>query len=206
MNKLRGPHGSRSRKQSPATEDAAKPPHATTRTVPNRVGPGAFRFASTRSQDRRRQRAVLWAVTVLCALSLAGAAQATSRPARPAHAARALAVNDEGHLHVVGESGADLIEEGPVTGTIPGSVQVHFNIGAIITATFVLYPRGGGTLAGHSSGALNSSGRYSSFGGTMAVTSGTGRYRHAHGTGGFYGVVNRKTDAATVQTRGTLHY
>ncbi len=174
MNKLRGLQGSTSRKQPQQTESA-----------PNSLGPGAFRFASTRGQDREKHRAVLWALAVLAALSLAGAAQASPRPIRSARAARALTVNDEGHLRVVGESGADLIEEGPVTGTIPGSVRVHFNIGAIITATFVLYPRGGGSLAGHGSGALNSSGRYSSFGGTMAVTSGTGRYRHAHGTGGF---------------------
>ena len=93
-----------------------------------------------------------------------------------------------------------------MTGTLPGSVRVRFNIGAVIIASFVLYPHGGGTLTGHGSGELHSSGRYSSFGGTMAVTGGSGHYQHAHGTGGFYGVVNRKTFALVVQTRGTLHY
>jgi hypothetical protein len=117
-----------------------------------------------------------------------------------------LSVNDEGRLHQVGESGADLIEEGPVTGTLPGSARVRFNIDAVITASFTLYPRGGGSISGHGSGELHSSGRYSSFGGTMSVSHGSGRYQHAHGTGGFYGTVNRKTFALVVQTRGTLRY
>ncbi len=145
-------------------------------------------------------------VAVLALLSVAGTALAASRPAPGAWAARSLTANDEGHLHLIGESGSNLIEVGPTTGTLPGSVRAQFNIGAVIKTTFTLYPRGGGTLNGHGSGALHSSGLYSSFGGTMEVTSGTGRYRHAHGTGGFYGTVNRKTFALVVQTRGTLHY
>jgi hypothetical protein len=143
---------------------------------------------------------------MLLVLGLAGTAWAASLHSAPARTARVLVVNDEGHLRKVGESGADLIEEGSVTGTLPGSVRVRFNIGAVIIASFVLYPHRGGTLTGHGSGELHSSGRYSSFGGTMAVTGGSGHYQHAHGTGGFYGVVNRKTFALIVQTRGTLHY
>jgi hypothetical protein len=34
-----------------------------------------------------------------------------------------------------------------------------------------------------------------SFAGTLTVSRGTGRYAHAHGHGGFYGVINRKTYA-----------
>ena len=40
----------------------------------------------------------------------------------------------------------------------------------------------------------------------MSITRGTGRYVHAHGSGGFYGVLNRKTYALTVQTTGRLSY
>ena len=47
---------------------------------------------------------------------------------------------------------------------------------------------------------------YLSFGGTLTVTHGTGRYAHAHGQGGFYGTIDRKNYAVTIQTTGTLYY
>jgi len=144
------------------------------------------------------------AVTALAATSTALAASHTASPR--ARTARTLVANDEGRLKKKDESGPNLLEEGPATGTLPGWVRVKFNIGATIKAWFVLYPRGGGSISGKGEGALHSTKRYASFGGHMSVTSGTGRYRHARGSGGFYGVVDRETLALTVQTRGTLHY
>ena len=124
-----------------------------------------------------------------------------------AWAAQAQVANDEGSLHLVGESGANLVEEGQMTGTLPGRAKLLFSIGATVSATFTLYPRSGGSVSGHGSGKLTSSGRYASFGGSMAVTSGTGRYKHAHGTGGFYGTILRKSPyPVVVQTRGTLSF
>ena len=124
-----------------------------------------------------------------------------------AWAAQAQVANDEGSLHLVGESGANLVEEGQMAGTLPGRAKLLFSIGATVSATFTLYPRSGGSVSGHGSGKLTSSGRYASFGGSMAVTSGTGRYRHAHGTGGFYGTILRKSPyPVVVQTRGTLSF
>jgi hypothetical protein len=119
---------------------------------------------------------------------------------------RELNVRDEGHLHMVSESGSRIAEEGPVTGTLPGSVRVRFIIGPTVTASFTIYPHGGGSISGNGSGTLHSSGLYSSFGGSMSVTHGTGRYTHARGSGGFYGVINRRTLALTVQTIGKLRY
>jgi hypothetical protein len=124
-----------------------------------------------------------------------------------AWAAQAQVANDDGNLHLVGESGADLVEEGQMTGTLPGRAKLLFSIGATVSATFTLYPRSGGSISGHGSGKLTSSGRYASFGGSMAVTSGTGRYKHAHGVGGFYGTILRKSPyPVVVQTRGTLSF
>ncbi len=160
-----------------------------------------------RSLPGRKRHVAVCAGVMLALFGVLGTVQAASGSSSPhAQTARTLVANDEGHLHKVGESGADLIEEGSVTGTLPGRVRVGFNIGAVVEATFTLYPHGGGTLSGHGSGELHSSGRYASFGGTMRVTSGSGRYSHARGTGGFYGTVNRKTYALVVQTRGTLRY
>lgn len=127
-------------------------------------------------------------------------------PASPvARAAGKLSVRDEGHLHLEHESGSLLLEEGRATGTLPGSVKVRFDVGATVTAYFTIYTDGG-SITGHGKGALHSTGAYSTFGGTLSVTSGSGRFAHAHGSGGLYGAINRRTDALTVQTIGTLYY
>ncbi len=117
-----------------------------------------------------------------------------------------VSVKDEGHLHLVGESGSNLVEEGPVSGTVPGRVRVDFNIGPTVRASFTIYARGGGSISGHGEGSLHSTGLYSTFGGSLAVAHGTGRYAHAHGSGGLYGAINRKTYALTVQAIGKLYY
>jgi hypothetical protein len=139
----------------------------------------------------------------------AGTGRSTGRPGRSgptATAAHVLNVKDEGHLREVGESGSDLVEEGPVTGTVPGRVKVNFNVGPTIYSSFTIYPRSGGSISGHGSGLLHSTGKWSTFGGSVTVTRGTGRYAHAHGTGQMYGVINRKTLALKVQTIGKLYY
>lgn len=121
-------------------------------------------------------------------------------------AARTLNVTDTAHLHLTGTSGSLLIEEGPASGALPGTVGVHFRIGATVSGSFTIYPRGGGSISGHGSATLRSAGTYASFGGSMSVSGGSGRYAKAHGSGGFYGVVNRRTDELTVQTTGKLVY
>ncbi len=126
-----------------------------------------------------------------------------------AHATRTLNVTDTAHLHFLKESGSQLIDEGPAAGELPGTVRVSFNVGATMTATFTIYAHGG-SLVGHGSGVLhknkNQSDVYVSFGGSMTVSHGTGRYANAHGQGGFYGVIDRNNYAVTVQTTGTLSY
>jgi hypothetical protein len=123
-----------------------------------------------------------------------------------AGAAHVMNVKDEGHLHSVRSSGAELVEEGPVSGTIPGKVKVSFNIGATISAKFTIYANGGGSISGHGGGALHSTSVYSTFGGSLTVTGGSGRYAHAHGNGTLSGAINRKTYALTVQAVGKLYY
>jgi hypothetical protein len=123
-----------------------------------------------------------------------------------AHAARTLNVTDVAHLHLVGTSGELLEEEGPATGALPGKVKARFDVSTSITGSFVFYPNGGGSITGNGSARLHSTGTYSSFGGTLAVSHGTGRYVHAHGSGGLYGTVNRHTDALVIQTTGKLSY
>jgi hypothetical protein len=132
---------------------------------------------------------------------------AAARPPILARAARTLKVNDTGYLHLLHASGSILSEVGSVSGTLPGAASVRLDVGENVTATFTIHVRGGGSIVGHGSASLHSSGRYSSFGGTLSVTGGTGRFAHAHGAGKLYGVIERRSDSLTVQTReGTLHY
>jgi hypothetical protein len=172
--------------------------------------------------DARRVLAV--ALITLGAMGLAGTAHSAAtrstqhagaalspirRAARTppvASVAHVLNVKDEGHLHSVHSSGSELAEEGPVSGTVTGKVKVSFNIGATVTAKFTIYAHGGGSISGHGGGALHSTGVYSTFGGSLAVTGGSGRYAHAHGSGTLSGTINRKTYALTVQTAGKLYY
>jgi hypothetical protein len=125
-----------------------------------------------------------------------------------AHSARLLKVNDSGHLHLLHAYGEVIEEEGKASGTLPGIVFVHMTVGAAnVTASFTIRSEGGGSIEGHGEAALHSSGRYSSFAGTLSVSHGTGRYAHAHGQGKLYGTIERtKTKHLTVQTIGTLDY
>lgn len=121
-------------------------------------------------------------------------------------AARTLNVTDEAHLHLVRAYGSSYIEQGHATGALPATITVNFKIGATVSGTFTIYPKGGGSISGRGDAQLRSTGTYASFGGHMTVSHGTGRYSHARGSGGFYGTVNRHTNALVVQTTGRLTY
>jgi hypothetical protein len=140
------------------------------------------------------------------ARSLAHEPTATASRRTHARAARVLSINDTGHLNLLHASGAVLLEQGPSSGTLPGTVKVHMVVAADVQATFTITSSAGGSIEGHGVATLHSSGRYSSFAGTLSVSHGTGRFAHAHGTGRLYGVINRRTDALTVQTIGNLNY
>jgi hypothetical protein len=128
------------------------------------------------------------------------------RAAPSAHAAGVVNVTDTAHLHLVGESGSLIAEEGYATGQLPGTVKARFDIGANVTVYYTIYPRSGGSITGHGRAALHSSERYSTFGGTLLVSRGTGRFAHARGSGGLYGAIERRSYAVTVQTTGKLSY
>jgi hypothetical protein len=168
--------------------------------------------ACARRPRRGRQTAFAAALAgATCAALLGGATALAGAGGREhtgalARAAGTLNVRDESHMHLVRESGSLLLEEGTATGTLPGTVKVRFDVGATVSASFTIYSRSGGSITGHGMGALHSTGTYATFGGSLAVTGGTGRFRHAHGSGGLYGAINRRTYALTVQTIGKLSY
>jgi len=122
-----------------------------------------------------------------------------------ARTATTLRVADTAHLHRVRCSCNDVREEGEAKGSLPGKVSAYVNVGAPIIFRFTITLHGG-SLSGEGSGKPKGNPAEPSFAGNMTVTRGTGRYRHAHGTGGFYGTINRRTYAAVMQTTGTLSY
>jgi hypothetical protein len=150
------------------------------------------------------------AAVLLPAATAARAGGATGRAptAGTAHAARALPANDNARLHLVHESGTRLVEEGGATGSLAGTIKGYFNVGPTVTGSVTLHVHGGGSISGRGSGKLhNANGHlYESFAGSLTITGGTGRYKHAHGHAAFYGSINRSNDAMQVQTRGTLDF
>ena len=88
---------------------------------------------------------------------------------------------------------------------LPGSMHVHFDVGATFTGSFTIYTRGG-TIAGHGTATPHGSGIYESFAGTLVVSGGSGRYTHARGRAGLYGTFDRDSYGLVVQTTGTLLY
>jgi len=168
------------------------------------------------------RRAFAVAATSAFALSaLGGAGPAIARPSAfgPAQATRAVRVSktaaagatrtlrahDRARLHYVSASGSTLYEVGTASGTLPGSMRVHMQLSARFTGSFVIYAHGG-SIVGRGSATPHGSGTYESFAGTLSVTSGTGRFGHAHGTAKLYGVFDRRSYSLTIQTTGTLYY
>jgi hypothetical protein len=124
-----------------------------------------------------------------------------------ARAARMMHTIDEAHLLYVRNrsAGSHLFEEGTAEGTLPGRVIAKCNLGATFVADVTISTRAG-TIRGHGTATPHASGIYESFSGTLAITGGTGRYTHAHGHAGLYGVFNRRTYNLIVQTTGSFTY
>ena len=146
------------------------------------------------------------AFATLAAGTLAAVAPPAAAIREPgARAAHAVTGTETGHLHFIRSSGSRVFEEGPAFGPLPGHIRADLNIGATFSGTVTIYARGG-TVKAHGTATPHGSGRYESFGGTLIIMGGSGRYSHAHGHGGFYGTFDRKTYTVVVQTTGKYFY
>ena len=125
-----------------------------------------------------------------------------------AHAARTVGVRDEGHLSFVRDNATQIIDEGAISGTIPGRARVDFTYNGSPTVTARFTIRGsGGSLYGRASCRLhNPTSPAPSFRGALAITGGSGRYAHAHGNGELFGVFHRRGYSLVVQAIGRLRY
>ncbi len=160
-------------------------------------------------QARRVTAALPLALVGASCLALAATtAYATAyaiTPVRRVHAARVLSASDTAHLHYISASGSLLYEEGKASGTFPGSMRVHLNVGTTFTGSFTIYASGG-SIRGYGSAEPHGFGTYESFSGTLTVTGGTGRYVHARGHGGLSGTFDRDNYALVIKTTGSLAY
>jgi hypothetical protein len=179
------------------------------------------RSLGTTPQARRAWRLAPPAALVAACLAISGSAVRTAQAATGsgtddhsptgirdsdrAHSARSLRASDEAHLRYVSASGSTLYETGRASGTLPGSMRVHMTIGPTFSGSFTIYASGG-TIAGHGTATPHGVGVYESFAGSITLTGGSGRFRHASGSAKLYGTFNRNTYALLIQTEGTLHY
>jgi hypothetical protein len=120
--------------------------------------------------------------------------------------ARAVNLQETGYLHAVGEPSDTVLEKGHATGTYDCSITVHLTIesGGKAVAAFTVEPHGG-SVTGTGTARFVQQGAGGYFGGTIAISDGTGSYKHAAGKDiGISGVVDRETFALTVHVHGKI--
>jgi hypothetical protein len=164
--------------------------------------PGLHR---SRLSVRGTRRLAALAIPVVAASVSAGFSSAAVTHTPSARAARALSGTVTATLHLVKPDGADLIEEGPVSGLLHGAARGAVRTGVKFRGTFTLRTRSG-SISGSGTATPRGSTRYQSFKGVFTATGGTGRYAHIHGHSGLYGTFDRRSEAVTIQTQGTLYY
>jgi hypothetical protein len=138
-------------------------------------------------------------------MSASPATASLARRGAAAQTARVVNGYDNASLHLVHSSGSTLFEEGRASGALPGSMRAVIELGPVLRGSFTLYTRNG-QVRGRGTATPHGTGRYESFGGTVTIIGGTGRYAHAHGSDGLYGSLDRRTLNVKVQTRGHFHY
>ena len=163
------------------------------------------RFRKRRFRRFLRPQSVLARASAVVVLAMLALLYGPSAGATTAIEARSIRLTITAHLHYVSSKGSFLIEEGSASGQLAGTVKARLRVTAEISGSFTLYPRGG-SISGEGSGTLHESGTYASFGGSLRVLGGTGRYARGRGGGKLYGVYNRQNLGVTIQTIGNLSY
>lgn len=154
---------------------------------------------SRRHPARKLVRGPLAVTALSLAIAVGGASTAS---------AGSLSVRDSGYLGYVHSSGASVIDEGRVRGSLSGKARVAFvyDGSPTVRASFVISGPGW-SLRGEATCHLNSPNSLApSFRGGLTLTGGTGRYAHAHGRGELFGVYYRRSYALEVQAIGRLAY
>jgi hypothetical protein len=125
-----------------------------------------------------------------------------------AAAAHTTSVRDEGSLHFLSDEATLIVDEGPLSGTLPGAGRVYFtyNGSPNVSARFTIHARGGNVYGTAKCRLSNPNSPTPSFRGALAIVGGSGRYAHAHGSGELFGVFHRHGYGLVVQAIGKLSY
>ncbi len=118
-----------------------------------------------------------------------------------------LQIRDRVTLHKTRKSGSTVYESGTATGTLPGTVTAVFHTGSVTKVTgTVTFHSGRSSITMNAVGYPQSTKTVVPISGTLAVRSGTGRFKNALGSGSFSGTVNRRTWAVTVNANARITY
>ncbi len=141
-----------------------------------------------------------------CALAAAALSLATQPAA--ALAAHTTSVRDEGSLHFLSDEATLIVDEGSLSGTLPGTGRVYFtyNGSPNVSAHFTIRTRGGNVYGAAKCRLNNPNSPTPSFRGALVILGGSGRYAHARGSGELFGVFHRHGYGLIVQAIGRLSY
>jgi hypothetical protein len=120
--------------------------------------------------------------------------------------ARVIELKETGQLRLTGGYETTLVGRGGATGTYNCSIVVHLTLVSAhrLTTTFTVSPNGG-TISGKGSARYAEENGNGYFGGTIALTRGTGRYAHASGNEiGISGKINRESLRLMVHVHGAM--
>ena len=123
-----------------------------------------------------------------------------------ATAARLIELKESGQLRLTNGYETTLVGRGGATGTYNCSIVVHLTLVSAhrLTTTFTVSPNGG-TISGKGSARYAEENGNGYFGGTIALTRGTGRYARASGNEiGISGKINRESLRLMVHVHGAM--
>jgi hypothetical protein len=127
-------------------------------------------------------------------------------PGPIATVARVIELRETGQLHLTNGYETTLVGRGGAAGTYNCSIVVHLTLVSAhrLTTTFTVSPKGG-TISGKGSARYAEENGNGYFGGTIALTRGTGSYARASGNEiGISGKINRESLRLTVHVHGAM--
>lgn len=132
---------------------------------------------------------------------------APARAARTANAQAARTVNlaETGRLHLTSKHGFTLNEQGPMSGTITGTLYVRLTLVSSSRANAeVSISVRGGSITGRASASWRRTGSTAGFSGAMSIVRGSGSYSHVQGSGLSFSGTMRESggDPITVHLSG----
>jgi hypothetical protein len=170
---------------------------ATTRSTTPRANP-----------SRRPKRELATASAAAFRRGLAVAALSLGLQPALAAAARTTAVRDEGSLRFLSAEATQIVDEGRLSGTLPGSGRVYFSYNGSpnVSARFTIHAVAGNVYGTAKCRLNNPNSPTPSFRGALTIVGGSGRYSRARGSGELFGVFHRHGYGLVVQALGKLSY